>query len=60
MLGLAWRGNPAGVGGTCQQRARYNVDNRTYRLPTRHLIQFCTIWFVWLYMSLLNILIASL
>lgn len=32
VLGLAWRGNPApgGVGGTCQERARYSVDGKTY------------------------------
>merc|ERR1719402_1474114 len=32
VLGLSWRGNPkkGGVGGTCQQRARYKEDGKTY------------------------------
>jgi len=32
VLGLSWRGNPkiGGVGGTCQQRARYREDGKTY------------------------------
>jgi len=32
VLGLSWRGNPkeGGVGGTCQERARYKEDQKTY------------------------------
>merc|ERR1719153_417626 len=32
VLGLSWRGNPkqGGVGGTCQERARYKEDGKTY------------------------------